>query len=64
MPVLFSSSHLGYASARMEPTFMIVGESAGIAAIRALEENVPVQDIDMNLYLNKLKEIGQRLYWE
>jgi hypothetical protein len=64
VPVLFSSSHLGYASARMEPTFMIVGESAGIAAIRALEENVPVQDIDMNLYLNKLKEIGQRLYWE
>ncbi len=64
VPVLFSSSHLGYASARMEPTFMIVGESAGIAAVRALEENVPVQDIDMNLYLNKLKEIGQRLYWE
>jgi hypothetical protein len=64
VPVLFSSSHLGYASARMEPTFMIVGESAGIAAIRALEENVPVQDIDMNLYLNKLKEIGQRLYWK
>lgn len=64
VPVLFSSSHLGYASARMEPTFMIVGESAGIAAIRALEENVPVQDIDMNRYLNKLKEIGQRLYWK
>lgn len=64
VPVLFSSSHLGYASARMEPTFMIVGESAGIAAIRALDENVPVQDIDMNLYLNKLKEIGQRLYWK
>ena len=64
VPVLFSSSHLGYASARMEPTFMIVGESAGIAAIRALEENVPVQDIDINRYLNKLKEIGQRLYWK
>jgi hypothetical protein len=64
VPVLFSASHLGYASARMEPTFMVVGESAGIAAIHALEENVPVQDINMKRYLDKLKEIGQRLYWE
>ncbi len=64
VPVLFSSSHLGYASARMEPTFMIVGESAGVAAIHALQENVPVQDISMERYLNRLKEIGQRLYWE
>lgn len=64
VPVLFSSTHLGYASARMEPTFMIVGESAGIAAIHALEEKVPVQDIDMERYLNKLKEMGQVLYWK
>lgn len=63
VPVLFSSSHLGYASARMEPTFMIVGESVGVAAVHALQENVPVQDIDMKRYLNKLKEMGQRLYW-
>ncbi|KAF5055484.1 FAD dependent oxidoreductase [anaerobic digester metagenome] len=64
VPVLFSSSHLGYASARMEPTFMIVGESAGIAAVHALEENVSVQEINMKRYLDKLKEIGQRLHWE
>lgn len=63
VPVLFSSSHLGYASARMEPTFMIAGESAGIAAVHALEENVPVQDIDIERYLNKLKDIDQRLDW-
>jgi hypothetical protein len=63
VPVLFSSSHLGYASARMEPTFMIVGESAGIAAIHALEENVSVQEINMERYLKKLIEIGQRLDW-
>ena len=61
--VLFSSSHLGYASARMEPTFMIVGESAGIAAVHALEENVPVQDIKIERYLNRLKELNQRLKW-
>jgi len=64
VPVLFSASHLGYASARMEPTFMIAGESAGVAAVQAIEENVPVQDINMEIYLNKLKELGQRLEWE
>ena len=42
---------------------MIVGESAGVAAVHALEENVPVQDISMEKYQNRLKEMGQRLYW-
>lgn len=64
VPVLFSSTHLGYSSARMEPTFMIVGESAGIAAVHALKENVSVQDIDIENYLKRLKEIGQRLEWQ
>ena len=62
--VLFSASHLGYASARMEPTFMIVGESAGIAAVHAIEESVPVQDINMEKYLKNLERIGQRLFWK
>ena len=61
--VTFSASHLGYASARMEPTFMIVGESAGVAAAQALDENVPVQDINMARYLKKLNALGQRLDW-
>ncbi len=63
VPVSFSASYLGYASARMEPTFMILGESAGIAAIHSMEEKVCVQDINMERYLNNLIEIGQRIYW-
>src|SRR5690606_4645529 len=63
VPVLFSSSHLGYASARMEPTFMIVGESAGVAAAHAIDQGVPVQDIDMTPFLNRLRELNQRLRW-
>ncbi len=63
VPVAFSSTHVGYASARMEPTFMIVGESAGVAAAHAIEQGVPVQDIDGKLYLTKLNELGQRLVW-
>jgi len=47
----------------MEPTFMIVGESAGVAAAHAIDQGVPVQDIDMTPFLNRLRELNQRLRW-
>ena len=64
VPVCFSATHLGYASARMEPVFMMVGESAGIAAIQAINEGVAVQEIDIKGYLDKLNKVGQKLYWK
>ncbi|MGM0490792.1 MAG: FAD-dependent oxidoreductase [Planctomycetota bacterium] len=63
VPVCFSATHLGYASARMEPVFMICGESAGIAACRALAEDTPVQQINMQGYRDALEEAGQVLEW-
>lgn len=63
VPVCFSATHVGYASARMEPVFMILGESAGIAASQALKENASVQDISMKTYHEKLLANGQRLEW-
>ncbi len=63
VPVCFSATHLGYASARMEPVFMICGQSAGIAACRALTENTAVQEIDMRAYRDALDEAGQVLEW-
>ena len=47
----------------MEPVFMIVGESAGVAASQALEENGAVQDIDLSRYMKQLKAFDQRLNW-
>jgi hypothetical protein len=64
VPVCFSATHLGYASARMEPVFMMCGESAGIAAVRAIIEDTAVQDIDMKTYLEKLISLGQKLEWK
>jgi hypothetical protein len=64
VPVCFSATHLGYASARMEPVFMICGESAGIAACRALAENTTVQEIDMAVYKQALEQAGQKLTWD
>ena len=61
VPVLFSASHLGYASARMEPTFMILGESAGVAAAQAIKANAPVQTIDYRQLRDRLLQRGQKL---
>ncbi len=63
VPVCFSASHLGYASARMEPVFMICGQSAGIAACQTLEENASVQEINMPAYRRALEKAGQVLQW-
>lgn len=64
VPVSFSASHLGYASARMEPVFMICGESAGIAACRALSEGRAVQEIDAAAFRAALLRAGQKLTWD
>jgi hypothetical protein len=45
VPVCVSASHIAYGSIRMEPVFMILGQSAATAAALALDKNVPVQDL-------------------
>jgi len=45
VPVCFSASHISYGSARMEPVFMVLGESAGIAAKLCIEAGCDVQDL-------------------
>lgn len=53
VPVCVSSSHIAYGSIRMEPVFMILGQSAAVAACLAIDENVAVQDLEYD----KLKEV-------
>ena len=45
VPTCFSASHISYGSARMEPVFMVLGESAGIAAALCLDAGCDVQDL-------------------
>lgn len=45
VPVCVSSSHIAFGSIRMEPVFMILGQSAATAAVLALEGNTTVQDV-------------------
>jgi hypothetical protein len=48
VPVCLSSSHIAYGSIRMEPVFMILGQSAATAAAIAIEDGVAVGKIAYN----------------
>jgi hypothetical protein len=61
VPVCISSSHVAMASIRMEPVWMILGESAGVAASIALKEKIAVQSVDYTLLKNKLLGLSQKL---
>jgi hypothetical protein len=61
VPVCVSSSHIAYGSIRMEPVFMILGQSAATTAVMAIEQDITVQDVDYNALAAKLREKGQVL---
>ncbi|MBN1361252.1 MAG: FAD-dependent oxidoreductase [Sedimentisphaerales bacterium] len=46
VPVCVSSSHIAFGSIRMEPVFMILGQSAATAAVQAIDTDCAVQDLD------------------
>ncbi len=60
-PVCLSSSHIAYGSIRMEPVFMILGQSAATAAALALDSGVAVQDVDYQALRARLRSDGQVL---
>ncbi|MFV0444989.1 MAG: FAD-dependent oxidoreductase [Planctomycetaceae bacterium] len=45
VPVCVSSSHIAFGSIRMEPVFMILGQSAATAAVLSIDANLAVQDL-------------------
>jgi hypothetical protein len=63
VPVCFSASYIAYASARMEPVFSLLGESAGVAAAQAVQAGRPVQSLDIKKLQGRLDERGQILQW-
>ncbi len=61
VPVCLSSSHITYGSVRMEPVFMILGQSAATAAAMALDAGVAVQDLPYETLRQRLLADGQVL---
>jgi hypothetical protein len=61
VPVCVSSSHIAFGSIRMEPVFMILGQSAGTAAAHAIKAMCPVQEIDYQKLRQRLINDNQCL---
>jgi hypothetical protein len=61
VPVCVSSSHIAYGSIRMEPVFMILGQSAATAAVLAIDGGTSPQKIPFEKLKKVLLEDGQRL---
>jgi hypothetical protein len=64
VPVAVSSSHIAYGSIRMEPVFMILGQSAATAAVLAIEGKTAVQDVPYAKLEQRLRRDGQVLEWK
>jgi len=61
VPVCVSSSHIAFGSIRMEPVFMILGQSAATAAGQAIDAGCAVQEVDYEKLRATLLSDGQRL---
>ncbi|MDQ7910169.1 FAD-dependent oxidoreductase [Phytohabitans sp. ZYX-F-186] len=63
VPVCLSASHIAYGSIRMEPVFMILGQSAATAAVLALQACSAVQRVPYARLRARLLADGQLLQW-
>ena len=61
VPVCLSASHIAFGSIRMEPVFMVLGQSSAIIANLAIEKNVTVQDLNYSKLKSILIDKGQIL---
>jgi len=60
-PICVSASHVAHGSIRMEPVFMALSQSAAIAAVMALEQNVGVQQVEYAILRKRLLAARQIL---
>jgi len=61
VPVCLASSHIAFGSIRMEPVFMVLGQSAAVAAPHAIDQSIPLQEIDYTELKVLLLSFRQRL---
>ncbi len=64
VPVCMSASHIAYGSIRMEPVYMILGQSCGTAAVLAIDDNMDVQKVSYPKLRERLVADKQLLEWK
>ena len=63
VPVCLSSSHIAFGSIRMEPVFMVLAESAALAAVMAIDGNCDIHAVPYNRLSAGLLQAKQVLVW-
>ena len=61
VPVCLSATHIAFGSIRMEPVFMVMGQSAATAACMAIEDGIPLHKLDYEKLRKQLLEDKQIL---
>jgi len=61
VPVAASTTHIAFSSIRLEPTWMAMGQAAGVAAHLALQSGVSLRDVDIDRMQRILLDQGQVL---
>lgn len=66
-PITISATHPAFCSIRVEPVYMMLGQSAAAAASLAINNNIPIQDVNYaqlkeRIYTNA--KYPQKLYWD
>jgi len=64
VPVCVSATHIAFGSIRMEPVFMVLGQSAATAASLAIDSNVDIQNVDYTTLRNTLLKDKQILVYD
>lgn len=64
VPICLSATHIAYGSIRMEPVFMILGQSAATAAVLAIEAKSSVQEVNYGHLRARLLADKQILEWK
>jgi hypothetical protein len=61
VPICLSASHVAYSSIRMEPVYMVLGQSAGTAAALSIDNKTSVQDLPYDILKKRLEQDHQIL---
>jgi methionine-rich copper-binding protein CopC len=61
VPIAMASSHIAFGSIRMEPVFMILGQSGATATMLSLKQGIPLQKLNYKVLRERLLADGQVL---